>query len=57
MEDKFRGFRAAKAPLAGQESDKFGKLPVKVRFVNSFKQPRDCQVLREQFDGQFALTV
>jgi hypothetical protein len=57
VEDRFRALRATKAPLAAQESGKFGKLPVKVKFVNSFKQPRDCQVLSEQFDGQFALMV
>lgn len=57
VEDKFRALKATKVPLAAQESGKSGKLPVKVKLVNSFKQPRDCQVLSEQFDGQLALIV
>ncbi len=56
-DEKFMACRAGKLSLAPQASGRSGKLPVRVRFVRVFRQPRACQVAVEQLEGSCVLMV
>ncbi len=55
--EKFMACKAGKLSLALQASGRSGKLPVRVRFVRVFKQPRACHVAKEQLEGSCELMV
>ena len=50
-EEKLMACKAGKLSLAPQASSKSGRLPVRDRFVRVLRQPRACQVAKEQLEG------